>query len=141
MRLGAREAFQITLAGTVASKLLSTAGAGGVALTVWALRAAGLSPAAIARRMLAFELLLYGVFAATVTLVGVGLRTGVVAGEAPWTVTVVPAIVGVAGISAAAGLSVVPRRAASTASGAADRLRPGAHTAARGARRGRLLGL
>jgi putative heme transporter len=109
VRLGAREAFEITLAGTVASKLLSTAGAGGVALTVWALRAAGLPAAAIARRMLAFELLLYGVFAATILCVGVGLRTGVLPGEAPWTLTVVPAIVGAVAITVTIGLTFVPR--------------------------------
>ncbi len=109
VRLGARAAFEITLAGTVASKLLSTAGAGGVALTVWALRAAGLSAAAIARRMLAFELLLYGVFAATVTVVGVGLRTGLLPGESPWTLTVVPAIIGALVITIAIGLSLLAR--------------------------------
>jgi hypothetical protein len=108
VRIGAREAFQITLAGTVASKLLSTAGAGGVALTVWALRAAGLSAAAIARRMLAFELFLYGVFAATITVVGIGLRSGLLPGEAPWTLTVVPAIVGAAMITVTLALSRLP---------------------------------
>ena len=62
-RVGWRESAQITLAGTVASKLFAAAGAGGVALTVWALNAAGLRPRTIARRMIAFELLLYSVFA------------------------------------------------------------------------------
>ncbi len=109
VRLGPREAFQITLAGSVASKLLSTAGAGGVALTVWVLRAAGLSAAAIARRMLAFEVLLYGVFAATITVVGIGLRGGILPGEAPWTLTVVPAIVGAAIIIVALLVSRLPR--------------------------------
>jgi putative heme transporter len=104
-----REAYQITLAGTVATKLLSTAGAGGVALTVWALRASGLRPKVIARRMLAFELLLYGVFALTLVVFGLGLRTGLMAGKAPWTLTVVPAIVGGAAIIIALGLSFVPR--------------------------------
>jgi uncharacterized membrane protein YbhN (UPF0104 family) len=39
-RVGVRASLQITLAGLVATKLFSAAGAGGLALTVWALRAA-----------------------------------------------------------------------------------------------------
>ncbi|MBV8955218.1 MAG: flippase-like domain-containing protein [Solirubrobacterales bacterium] len=109
VRIGWREAYQITLAGTVASKLLSTAGAGGVALTIWALRASGLRPRVIARRMLAFELMLYGVFALTLVVVGLGLRTGLMAGESPWTLTVIPAIVGGAAILVTVTLSLVPR--------------------------------
>jgi putative heme transporter len=103
-----REAYQITLAGTVASKLLSTAGAGGVALTIWALRASGLRPRVIARRMLAFEVLLYGAFASTLVIVGLGLRTGVMAGKAPWTLTIVPATVGGAAILITLALRFVP---------------------------------
>ncbi len=91
-RVGWRESTQITLAGTVASKLFAAAGAGGVALTVWALNASGLQPRTIARRMIAFELLLYFVFAATLLIAGLGLRVGVFDGAAPWTLTVVPAI-------------------------------------------------
>jgi uncharacterized membrane protein YbhN (UPF0104 family) len=108
VRIDWREAYEITLAGTVATKLLSTAGAGGVALTVWALRASGLQPRVIARRMLAFELLLYGVFALALAVVGLGLRTGLMAGAAPWTLTVVPAIVGGAAILVTLTLSFVP---------------------------------
>jgi uncharacterized protein (TIRG00374 family) len=93
VRIGWRESYQITLAGTVASKLLATAGAGGVALTVWALRASGLTPRAIARRMLSFELLLYAVFAGALLIVGAGLRSGALPGRAPWTLTVIPAAI------------------------------------------------
>ena len=99
VRIGWRESYQINMAGTVASKLLSTAGAGGVALTVWALRASGLQPRVIARRMVTFELMLYAVFAGTLVTVGVGLRSGALAGRAPWTLTVVPA--------AAAGVAIL----------------------------------
>jgi uncharacterized protein (TIRG00374 family) len=108
-RLGLRESAQITLAGTVATKLFAAAGAGGVALTVWALRAAGLSPRAIARRMIAFELLLYAVFAGVLLVVGVGLRTGVLPGQAPWTLTVVPAALAGAVIAATLSLLAWPR--------------------------------
>ncbi len=41
VNIGWRTSAQITMAGTVATKLLGAGGAGGIALTVWALRAAG----------------------------------------------------------------------------------------------------
>jgi putative heme transporter len=103
-RIGWRESTQITLAGTVASKLFAAGGAGGVALTVWALNAAGLRPRTIARRMIAFELLLYAVFAGALLFVGVGLRVGIFAGPAPWALTVVPAAF--AGVAIAVTLSL-----------------------------------
>src|SRR4029077_16989141 len=40
--MGWRASYEITLAGAAATKLFATAGAGGVTLTVWALRSAGL---------------------------------------------------------------------------------------------------
>jgi uncharacterized protein (TIRG00374 family) len=107
-RIGLRESYQITMAGVVASKLLAAAGAGGVALTVWALRASGLEPREIARRMLTFELLLYAVFAGALVVFGVGLRTGVFPGQAPWTLTVVPAAVGAGVIALTLSLRALP---------------------------------
>ena len=107
-RVGWRESAQITLAGTVASKLFAAAGAGGVALTVWALNAAGLRPQTIARRMIAFELLLYSVFAGALLLAGAGLRAGVLAGVAPWTLTVVPAAFAAAAIAITVSLRAFP---------------------------------
>src|SRR4051812_48918834 len=41
-RLGARESLQVTLGGAAATRLLPTAGVGGAALTLWALRRTGL---------------------------------------------------------------------------------------------------
>jgi uncharacterized membrane protein YbhN (UPF0104 family) len=108
--IGWRESSQITLAGTVASKLLATAGAGGVALTVWALKASGLKGRAITRRMLTFELLMYAVFAAALLLVGLGLRFGILSGGAPWTLTVVPAAIGGGAIALTVGLRLLPAR-------------------------------
>lgn len=107
-RLGWRASAEITLAGTVATKVFAAAGAGGVALTAWALRAAGLTPRAIARRMVAFELLLYVVFAVALVVVGVGLRTGALPGEAPWTLTVVPAVLAGAVIAVTLSLRAFP---------------------------------
>jgi uncharacterized membrane protein YbhN (UPF0104 family) len=94
VRIGWRASYQITMAGVVATKLFAAAGAGGVALTVWALRASGLSARDVARRVLALEFFLYGVYAGTLVVVGVGLRSGLFAGRAPWTLTVAPAILG-----------------------------------------------
>ncbi len=42
-RIGWRSSTEITLAGAAATKLVAAAGAGGVAVTVWGLRAYGLS--------------------------------------------------------------------------------------------------
>ena len=94
VRIGWKASYQITMAGVVATKLFAAAGAGGVALTVWALRASGLSVRSVARRVLTFEFFLYGVYAGALVLFGAGLRTGLFSGRAPWTLTVVPAILG-----------------------------------------------
>ncbi|MGA9860009.1 MAG: lysylphosphatidylglycerol synthase transmembrane domain-containing protein [Solirubrobacteraceae bacterium] len=94
VRIGWKASYQITMAGVVATKLLATAGAGGVALTVWALRASGLSAREVARRVLALEFFLYGAYAAALVIAGAGLRSGLFPGQAPWTLTVAPAILG-----------------------------------------------
>src|SRR5205807_1608303 len=52
-RVGTRESAQITFAGAAATRLLPTAGAGGAALALYALRRAGLKQAAAARTLLA----------------------------------------------------------------------------------------
>src|SRR5690242_17568449 len=108
-QVGWRESAQITLAGTVATKLFAAAGAGGVALTAWALSAAGLSARAIARRMIAFELILYTIFAGVLLIVGIGLRTGVLPGQAPWTLTVIPAVLAAAAIALTLAMRAFPR--------------------------------
>jgi uncharacterized protein (TIRG00374 family) len=89
-----RTSYQITMAGAVATKLLAAGGAGGIALTVWALRAAGLSAKAVARRMTSFEMLLYGVFMLALVIFGAGLAIRVFSGNAPEGLTVVPAAFG-----------------------------------------------
>lgn len=40
------------------------------------------------------EFFLYGVYAGTLVVVGVGLHSGLFAGRAPWTLTIAPAILG-----------------------------------------------
>src|SRR6185436_12245695 len=48
-RLGLRESTQITLGGAAATRLLPTAGVGGAAVTLWALRRSGLDGRGAAR--------------------------------------------------------------------------------------------
>jgi len=130
-RIGLRESYQITMAGVVASKVLAAAGAGGVALTVWALRASGLEPREIARRMLTFELLLYAVFAGALVVFGVGLRTDVFPGQAPWTLTVVPAAVGAGVIALTLSLRALPANLERSIGGTARSSRRGRKLLAR----------
>lgn len=99
-RIGWRASYQITMAGGVATKVLATAGAGGVALTVWALRASGLASAEVATGMVCFEILTYAVYMAALAIAGFGLWLGVFAGSAPVGVTLVPAMFGAAVILA-----------------------------------------
>lgn len=98
VRITWRSSAQITLAGTLATKLLGAGGAGGIALTIWALRAAGLSARAVARRMTSFEMLLYGVFMSSLVIFGGGAALGLFAGSHHPALTVLPAIVGASAI-------------------------------------------
>jgi len=74
-RIGWKASYEITLAGVVATKLLAAAGAGGIALTAWALRASGLSGRTIAQRMAGFEVFLYTIFMVALLIVGLLLGT------------------------------------------------------------------
>ncbi|MCA1689206.1 MAG: YbhN family protein [Actinobacteria bacterium] len=74
--LGLRDSYDISLAGTAATRLLPTAGLGGAAVTVWALRARGVRNQEVAERLLAFLLLLYSVFVAALGLSGAAVATG-----------------------------------------------------------------
>jgi uncharacterized protein (TIRG00374 family) len=107
-RIGWKVSYQITFAGVVATKLFAAAGAGGVALTVWALGAAGMRPAVVARRIAAFEILLYAVFMGSLIVFGLGLRTGILPGEAPFSLTVVPAVIGACVIGLVVAFILVP---------------------------------
>jgi uncharacterized protein (TIRG00374 family) len=86
-----RESYQITMAGLAATRLFSAGGAGGIVLTYWALRKAGMRRSESAERMVAFLALLYGVYVLCVILFAVLLRSGVLPGSAPVSLTVVPA--------------------------------------------------
>jgi uncharacterized protein (TIRG00374 family) len=88
-----RESYQITMAGLAATRLFSAGGAGGIVLTYWALRKAGMERKDAAARMVAFNVLLYAVYMFTLLINGILLRTGVFSGPAPAGMTVVPAAI------------------------------------------------
>jgi uncharacterized protein (TIRG00374 family) len=96
-RLDIGVSWQITMSGFAATVLFSAAGAGGVALTYWALRQAGIPRRRAACRMVAFLVLLYSVYLVSLIVFGILLRAGVLHGDAPVAGTIVPAaIAGVA---------------------------------------------
>jgi putative heme transporter len=103
-----RESYEITMAGLVATRLLASAGAGGIALTAWALRRSGMQARLVACRMIAFFALLYGVYMGTLVIDGLGLYLGVFPGPAPFAITVIPAIVGAVVIALFLAISMLP---------------------------------
>jgi uncharacterized protein (TIRG00374 family) len=107
-RIGWRESYQITMAGLVATRLFATAGAGGIALTAWALRRSGMEPRLVACRMVAFMVLLYAVYAVSVLLDGIGLGTGLFPGGGSFALTIVPAIVAVALMVVVGAMALLP---------------------------------
>jgi uncharacterized membrane protein YbhN (UPF0104 family) len=98
-RVGARESAQITLAGAAATRLLPTAGAGGVAVTLWTLRRAGLQPRKAARTLLVFMVVLYSVFLLAIVLSGAVLTLGIVASGGPVELSAVPALGAMLGVA------------------------------------------
>jgi uncharacterized protein (TIRG00374 family) len=93
LRLSWRETYDINLAGVAATRLFSAGGAGGIALTYWALRRAGMVRHEVARRMVAFLTLQYVFYPLALIVFGVLLRTGVMPGKASVELTIVPAAV------------------------------------------------
>jgi putative heme transporter len=85
------ESYQITMAGLAATRLFSAGGAGGIILTYWALRKAGMERRQSVCRMVAFLVLLYSIYMLALVLFGILLRTGVLSGEAPVSGTIIPA--------------------------------------------------
>ena len=80
-RLDLRASYQITMAGLAATRVFSAAGVGGIVLTYWALRKAGMPRRRSACRMVAFLALTYFVYLAALIVFGILLRTGVLPGQ------------------------------------------------------------
>lgn len=106
--IGWRDSYDITMAGVAATRLLATAGVGGIALTAWALSRSGMDRRDLTRGLTTFYVALYGVFMLALVLAGSGLRTGILPGPAPFGVTVVPAAFGGAVIAVALGIALLP---------------------------------
>jgi uncharacterized protein (TIRG00374 family) len=108
-RLGHRASYQITMAGLAATRIFSAGGAGGIVLTYWALRKAGMPRRLSACRMVAFLVLLYSVYLIALVLFGVLLPTHVLPGEAPVAGTIVPAAVAAAVMAVFLLIALIPR--------------------------------
>jgi len=107
-RIDWRASYEITMSGLAATRLFAAAGAGGIALTAWALRRAGIEPRIAACRLIAFMVLLYAVYMATLVICGLGLYVGIIPGGGPFAITVVPAIFGTILIVVFLAISLVP---------------------------------
>ena len=108
LHLTVSESYQITMAGLAATRLFSAGGAGGILLTYWALRKAGMERRQSAARMVAFLVLLYSIYLLALVVFGVLLRTGVLPGGAPLSVTLIPAAIAGVAIILIVALSLLP---------------------------------
>ncbi len=107
-RIDWRSSYDITMAGLAATRLFAAAGAGGAALTAWALRRSGMSPRVVAVRMVAQYVILYGVYMLTLVLGGLALRSGIASGGTTFALTLLPAIIGATVILVALAFTLVP---------------------------------
>ncbi|HEX8101540.1 MAG TPA: lysylphosphatidylglycerol synthase transmembrane domain-containing protein [Solirubrobacteraceae bacterium] len=103
-RIDWRESYQITMAGLAATRLFSAGGAGGLVLMAWALRKSGMDRRTVADRTISFLVLQYLIYMLALIVCGFGLRWGVFPGPAPWSVTVLPALLAL--LATVIGLSV-----------------------------------
>jgi len=107
-RLGLRESYEITMASLAATRIFAAGGAGGIALTAWAMRRAGMAARTVADRTMVFLVLTYVVYMVTMLVTGVALRLGILAGPAPFALTVVPAVFAAIAILLTLLLSLTP---------------------------------
>jgi uncharacterized membrane protein YbhN (UPF0104 family) len=97
-RLDLRASAEITLGGAAATRLLPTAGAGGAAMTLWALRRAGLGTRDAAGTLLTFLVIVYAVFLGSIAVTGTLLAA---TGQGPLALTALPAALAALGMAAA----------------------------------------
>jgi len=108
LRLRWSETYEINLAGLAATRLFSAGGAGGIALTYWALRKAGMARRDVGRRMIAFLALHYAFYPLALILFGILLRTGVMNGKGSVELTVIPAAVAGAALLLGVLVALIP---------------------------------
>jgi uncharacterized protein (TIRG00374 family) len=107
-RIGWRVSLEIPLAGIAAIRLVAAAGAGGVAVTAWALRRAGMSAEVIACRMVASLVIQYSVYLGAVIVCGLGLWAGVFGGGGSVAITLFPAVLAAVLAIAVLALALMP---------------------------------
>jgi len=105
-RLHLRASAEVTLAGAAATRLLPTAGAGGAALTLWAIARTGLGTRRGGHVLLTFLVLLYSVFLLAIALSGAAIAFGLGTGPGHVAVGAVAAVAATVGIVGAAVLGV-----------------------------------
>jgi uncharacterized protein (TIRG00374 family) len=107
-RLGWRASYQITMAGLAASRLFAAGGAGGLVLTAWALRRSGMGKRTVADKTISFLVLTYLPYGFAVIVCGFGLHWGLFNGPNPFSLTFVPAVVGVILLALTLAAAFVP---------------------------------
>ena len=111
-RLHLRASAEVTMAGAAATRLLPTAGAGGAALTLWAIARTGLGTRRGGHVLLTFLVLLYTVFLAGIAASGAAIALGAAGGAGHRVVAGAAAVAALAAIAAAASLGLRPPRGA-----------------------------
>lgn len=107
-RLDTRASYQITMAGLAATRMFSAGGAGGLVVTYWALRGAGMPRRRAACRMVALLSLLYITYLFVLVAFGVLLRTDVLPGDDPVAGTIVPAAIAATTLVVIALIALIP---------------------------------
>ncbi len=130
-RIGWKESYEITMAGLAATRLFAAAGAGGVALTAWAVRKSGMERRLVAARMIAFMSMLYVVYVVAVVICGILLRTGLLHGEHPFGLTIIPVLVGMGLLILFVAMAFVPTDIAGRLQAGSDRKGHGSKLLAR----------
>lgn len=108
-RVDWRVSVQIPLAGIAAIRLAAAAGAGGVAVTVWALGRAGMSAKVIACRMVASLVVQYSVYLGALVVCGLGLWAGIFDGGGATAITIIPAAAAGGLAAGVFSLALMPR--------------------------------
>jgi uncharacterized membrane protein YbhN (UPF0104 family) len=125
VQIGLRESYEISMASLAATRIFAAGGAGGIALTAWAMRRAGMARRDVVERTMVFLVLTYVVYMVAMLVVGVGIRVGIFPGPAPFGLTVVPAAFAGISIGLALLLALTPtdlRRRVEGAAGGDGRL-------------------
>jgi len=122
-RIDWRVSLQIPLAGIAAIRLVAAAGAGGVAVTAWALGRAGMSAQVIACRMVASVVVQYSVYLGALIVCGLGLWTGLFGGGGSVAITILPAAFAAVLVAAILSLALMPSDIEQRLDGFANRSR------------------